>query len=131
MGCEVRRQGLPRGHCRGFRDVRLWNSGHRANLVLARPIGITTATEPWYVVSNLQPSLDLVWTYGQRFSRLPTQRLSFGGTPSSSNARNNRSAWERRRGRLTRISWARMMSGSAHMICDEMKCERCRRTQRL
>ena len=46
MGCEVRRLRLPRGHCRGFRDVQLWDSGHRANLVLARPIGITAA-EPW------------------------------------------------------------------------------------
>jgi hypothetical protein len=66
MGCEVRRLRLPRGQCRGFRDVQLWDSGHRANLVLARPIGITAA-EPWYLVSNLEPSLDLVWTYGQRF----------------------------------------------------------------
>lgn len=24
-------------------------------------------TEPWYLVSNLDPTLDLVWTYGQRF----------------------------------------------------------------
>jgi hypothetical protein len=41
--CEVRRLRLPRGHCRGFRDVRLWDGGHRANLVLARPVGITAA----------------------------------------------------------------------------------------
>ena len=66
MGCEVRRLRLPRGHCRGFRDVRLWDGSHRTNLVLARPIGIT-ASEPWYLVSNLEPSLDLVWAYGQRF----------------------------------------------------------------
>ena len=66
MGCEVRRLRLPRGHCRGFRDVRLWDSSHRAKLVLARPVGITAA-EPWYLVSNLEPSLDLVWAYGQRF----------------------------------------------------------------
>ena len=45
MGCEVRRLHLPRGHCRGFRGVRLWDGGRRANLVLARPVGIT-ATEP-------------------------------------------------------------------------------------
>ena len=38
MGCEVRRLRLPRGHCRGFREIRLWDGGHRANLVLARPI---------------------------------------------------------------------------------------------
>ena len=60
MGCEVRRLRLPRGHCRGFRDVQLWECGHRANLVLARPVGITAA-EPRYLVSNLDPSLDLVW----------------------------------------------------------------------
>ena len=66
MGCEVRRLGLPRGHCRGFREIRLWDGGHRANLVLARPIGISAA-EPWYLVSNLDPSLDLVWAYSQRF----------------------------------------------------------------
>ena len=35
-------------------------------LRLARPVGITAA-EPWYLVSNLDPSLDLVWAYGQRF----------------------------------------------------------------
>ena len=36
MGCEVRRLRLPRGHCRGFRDVQLWGDGsQRANLVLA------------------------------------------------------------------------------------------------
>lgn len=67
MGCEVRRLQLPRGHCRGFRNVQLWGDGcHRANLVLARPIGIT-ASEPWYLVSDRDPSLDLVWAYGQRF----------------------------------------------------------------
>jgi hypothetical protein len=38
MGCEVRHLRLPRGHCRGFRDVLLWGNGHqRANLLLARP----------------------------------------------------------------------------------------------
>jgi hypothetical protein len=46
--------------------VQLWECGHRANLVLARPVGITAA-EPWYLVSNLEPNLDLVWAYGQRF----------------------------------------------------------------
>jgi len=35
MGCEVRRLRLPRGHCRGFREVQLWGDGsQRANLVL-------------------------------------------------------------------------------------------------
>jgi hypothetical protein len=63
----VRRLRLPRGHCRGFRDVQLWGDGQRrANLVLARPVGIK-ASEPWYLVSNQAPSLDLVWAYGQRF----------------------------------------------------------------
>jgi hypothetical protein len=66
MGCEVRRLRLPRGHCRGFRDVRLWDGSRQTSLVLARLVGITVA-EPWYLVSNLEPSLDLVWAYGQRF----------------------------------------------------------------
>jgi hypothetical protein len=67
MGCEVRRLRLPRGHCRGFRDGQLWGDGRqRANLVLARPVGIA-ASEPWYLVSNLDPTLELVWLYGQRF----------------------------------------------------------------
>ena len=47
--------------------MQLWGDGsQRANLLLARPVGIA-ATEPWYLVSNLDPSLDLVWAYGQRF----------------------------------------------------------------
>lgn len=67
MGCEVRRLRLARGHCRGFRDVQLWGDGRqRANLLLARPVGLAAA-EPWYLVSNLDPNLDLVWAYGQRF----------------------------------------------------------------
>ncbi len=66
MSCEVRRPRLLRGHCRGFRDVRLWDGNRQANLLLARPIGIKAA-DPWYLVSNLEPSLDLVWAYGQRF----------------------------------------------------------------
>ena len=43
MGCEVRRPRLLRGHCRGFRDVRLWDGNRQANLLLARPIGIKAA----------------------------------------------------------------------------------------
>jgi hypothetical protein len=67
LGCQVRRLRLPRGHCRGFRDVQLWGDGQRrANLVLARPVGIKSS-EPWYLVSNQSPGLDLVWAYGQRF----------------------------------------------------------------
>ena len=67
LGCQVCRLRLPQGHCRGLRAVRLWSDGcQRANLVLARPIGIA-ASEAWYLVSNLDPSLDLIWAYGQRF----------------------------------------------------------------
>jgi hypothetical protein len=67
MGCEVRHLRLMRGHCRGFRDVQLWADGRqRANLLLAHPSGIAV-DEPWYLVSNLDPTLDLAWTYGQRF----------------------------------------------------------------
>jgi hypothetical protein len=47
--------------------VQLWGDGQRrANLVLARPVGIKSS-EPWYLVSNQSPGLDLVWAYGQRF----------------------------------------------------------------
>ena len=38
----------------------------RANLLLAHSSGIAF-DEPWYLVSNLDPTLDLAWTYGQRF----------------------------------------------------------------
>ena len=63
----MRRLRLPRGHCRGFRDVQLWGDGQKqANLVLARPVGIK-ASEPWYLVSNRDPAIDLVWACGQRF----------------------------------------------------------------
>ena len=65
MGCTVRRLRLPRGHWQGFRDMQLWGKGsRRANLLLAFPTGLPV-TEPWYLVSNLDPTLDLVWTYGQ------------------------------------------------------------------
>jgi hypothetical protein len=67
MGCEVRRLRLPRGHCRGFRDVQLWADGsQQANLLLAHPSGIAI-DEPWYLVSNADPTLDLVWSYAKRF----------------------------------------------------------------
>ena len=67
MGCQVRRLRLPRGHCRGFRDVSLWaESIHRAHLLLSFPTGLAV-TEPWYLVSNADLTLDLVWAYGQRF----------------------------------------------------------------
>ena len=78
-GLQVRRLQLPRGHCRGFRDGQLWGDGcHRANLVLARPVGIG-ASEPWYLVSNLDPTLDLVWAYGQRFCCEPLFRDQTSG----------------------------------------------------
>jgi hypothetical protein len=38
----------------------------RANLVLAHPSGIAV-DEPWYLVSNAAPELDLVWSYAKRF----------------------------------------------------------------
>ena len=67
MGCEVRRLRLPRGHCRGFRDVQLWADGsQKANLLLAHPSDIAI-DEPWYLVSNADPTLDLVWSYAKRF----------------------------------------------------------------
>jgi hypothetical protein len=41
-------------------------AAQRANLLLAFPTGLPVE-EPWYLVSNADPALDLVWTYGQRF----------------------------------------------------------------
>lgn len=49
-----------------IRDLRLWDGSRQVNLVLTRPVGIT-ATDPWYLDSNLAPNLDLVWIYDQRF----------------------------------------------------------------
>ena len=67
LGCQVRRLHLRRGQCRGFRGVRLWVDGSQSvNLVLAHPTGLPVE-EPWYLVSNLDPGLDLVWSYAQRF----------------------------------------------------------------
>ena len=67
MGCEVRKLRLGRGHCRGWSAVQLWGDGSCiANLVLAFPTGLQIK-EPWYLVSNLEPSMDLVWAYGDRF----------------------------------------------------------------
>ncbi len=34
--------------------------------MLAKPLGITAA-EPWILVSNLEPSVDLVWAYEESF----------------------------------------------------------------
>jgi hypothetical protein len=67
LGCQVRRLHLPRGHCRGFQNIRLWADGSQsANLLLAHPRGLPV-DEPWYLVSNAAPSLDLVWSYERRF----------------------------------------------------------------
>jgi len=67
LGCQVRRLRLRRGECRGFRQVRLWANGRQTvNLVLAHPTGLAVE-EPWYLISNAEPNLDLVWGYGQRF----------------------------------------------------------------
>jgi hypothetical protein len=47
--------------------VRLWADGsHTANLLLAHPTGLTVE-EPWYLISNAEPGLDLVWSYARRF----------------------------------------------------------------
>ena len=67
LGCQVRRLRLRRGQCRGFRNVRLWADGsHTANLLLAHPTGLAVE-EPWYLISNAEPALDLVWSYGRCF----------------------------------------------------------------
>jgi hypothetical protein len=67
LGAQVRRLRLRRGQCRGFRGIRLWADGsHRANLLLAHPTGLAVE-EPWYLISNAEPTLDLVWCYGRRF----------------------------------------------------------------
>jgi hypothetical protein len=58
---------LQRGECRGFRNVRLWADGTQTvNLVLAHPTGLPVE-EPWILISSAEPSLDLVWSYAQRF----------------------------------------------------------------
>ena len=47
--------------------MRLWSDGScTANLVLAHPTGLPVE-EPWYLISNAEPALDLVWSYGRRF----------------------------------------------------------------
>ena len=47
--------------------MQLWSDGcQKANLLLANPTGLPV-DEPWYLVSNADPTLDLVWSYGQRF----------------------------------------------------------------
>jgi len=67
MGSEVRRLQLPRGHCRSLRDVSVWADGsQKTNLLLAHPSGIDV-DQPWYLVSNADPTLDPVWIYARRF----------------------------------------------------------------
>ena len=67
LGCQVRRLRLHRGECRGFRGVRLWADGRQSvNLLLAHPTGLAVE-EPWYLISNAEPALDLVWSYAKRF----------------------------------------------------------------
>ncbi len=67
LGCQVRRLHLRRGQFRGFRGVRLWADGSQTvNLVIAHPTGLPVE-EPWYLISNAEPSLELVWSYAQRF----------------------------------------------------------------
>jgi hypothetical protein len=67
LGCQARRLQLRRGQCRGFRGVRLWADGSQSvNLVIAHPTGLPVE-EPWFLISNLAPDLDLVWSYEKRF----------------------------------------------------------------
>ena len=47
--------------------MRLWADGSQSvNLVIAHPTGLPVE-EPWYLISNAEPSLDRVWSYAQRF----------------------------------------------------------------
>ncbi len=63
----MRRLRLNRGECRGFRGVRLWADGRQSvNLLLAHPTGLAVE-EPWYLISNAEPALDLVRSYARRF----------------------------------------------------------------
>jgi len=67
LGCQVRKLQLRRGQCRGFRGVRLWADGSQSvNLVIAHPTGLSVE-EPWFLISNRAPDLDLVWSYEKRF----------------------------------------------------------------
>ncbi len=54
------------GAC-AFRGIRLWADGFQsASLVLASPTGLAVE-EPWYLISSVDPALDLVWSYGRWF----------------------------------------------------------------
>ena len=44
----------------------LSDGSQKANLLLAHPSDIAI-DEPWYLVSNADPTLDLVWSYAKRF----------------------------------------------------------------
>lgn len=48
-----------------YRHVGLWQDGiHRCNLVLASPLGVK---EPWAVITDEPPSLQILWQYALRF----------------------------------------------------------------
>jgi hypothetical protein len=67
LGCKVRRLRLPRRHFRSFQKVSIWTGvSHKSNLALAHPTGLPV-DEPWFRISNAAPTLDLVWSYAQRF----------------------------------------------------------------
>ena len=79
MADHARLLGLTRVHCCGFREVQLWGDGEqRANLLLARAVSIAAA-EPCSLVRDLQPSLGLIWAYGQRFCCEPLFRDQTSG----------------------------------------------------
>ena len=47
--------------------MRLWADGSQSvNLVIAHPTGLSVE-EPWFLISNRAPDLDLVWSYEKRF----------------------------------------------------------------
>ncbi len=59
LSCRVRRLRLRRGQCRGLRNVRLWADDRwTAKLLLAHPTGVPVE-EPWYLISDAEPALDL------------------------------------------------------------------------
>ena len=67
LGCQVRKLQLRRGQCRGFRGVMLWADGSQSMTnVIAHPTGLPEE-EPWFLIINLAPDLDLVWSYEKRF----------------------------------------------------------------
>jgi hypothetical protein len=72
-GCEVRRLRLPRGYCRGFRDVRLWGDGsQRANLLLVVAIAVLVSSLQGFAVSlsGQRRLIDPHWQRGLSFVRI-------------------------------------------------------------